>query len=135
MNEENNFLFYIIIIIIIILSFIIIFNDNKKNLNNELEETHQICPITGFHTNLSVCIEYPQLNEAYIISVNNKRCISLIQESFDKDDHKWAVAVLSLIQVHEVGDGRVHPVQVAQGVGVFRLGEPADDKRSRIAWR
>jgi len=93
MNEENNFLFYIIIIIIIILSFIIIFNDNKKNLNNELEETHQICPITGFHTNLSVCIEYPQLNEAYIISVNNKRCISLIQESFDKDDHKYEINI------------------------------------------
>ena len=96
-SDDYNLNFYIIlgsiIIIIIILNFI---NYNKKiNLNDNpiqlIKETHETCPVMGGNTSLSSCVQYPPLNQGFIISVCCKDCIEKIQSSFDNGDGEFVI--------------------------------------------
>tara|TARA_B100000745_G_scaffold297318_1_gene244098 strand:- start:563 stop:1033 length:471 start_codon:yes stop_codon:yes gene_type:complete len=98
--DNNNINFYLVLGIIFIIVLLLNFYNFKSSslsidLNKDpielIKETHYICPVMNQKTTLSSCIQYPPLNEGFIISVCCKKCIQTIQKSFDNGDGNYII--------------------------------------------
>tara|TARA_B110000008_G_C16756777_1_gene478938 strand:- start:60 stop:521 length:462 start_codon:yes stop_codon:yes gene_type:complete len=97
--DDNNVNFYLILgIIIIIVVLLNIFNfkssynlDVNKDPIELIKETHMICPVTNKKATISSCVQYPPLNEGFIVSTCCKTCIETIQFSFDAGDGIYSI--------------------------------------------
>lgn len=77
----------ICIIILTSLTLTIYYNYKMKNYDiDDYVKSQKICPITGNKTFYTSCIQDPDLNNAFIISVSSIKNISEIQKSLNDND-------------------------------------------------
>ena len=98
-DDNDNINFYLILGIIMVTVLLVnVFNfksKNKLDFNKDpvelIRETHFTCPVTNKKTMISSCVQYPPLNEGFIISTFCKKCVENIQSSFDAGDGIYTI--------------------------------------------
>ena len=79
--------YYFIIFLGLILLIMIVLNINTGNKY----DTYKNCPLNGKKTKYTACIQDPQLNNGYIVSVNEIESISVIQQSLNRNDKDFII--------------------------------------------
>jgi len=87
----NNKTLYIIIFASLSITIYYNYQSFKKYTLDDYAKSHQICPVTGLKTNYTSCIQEPDLNNGFIVSVSSIEDISKIQKSLNENDKTFLI--------------------------------------------
>ena len=93
-SNENNYVTYIVIILIILTGLYFLSSPGFPSGDDPLkaiETTHKTCPVMSGSTTISTCVQYPEMNKGFIVSVCCKECIGKLQTSFNNRDGEYTI--------------------------------------------